>query len=320
MPSANVPGYATYNAPFQAGPGYGTSGYTAPSGAPDSFQNFYDWMNENMGGFSGDFSDWDSGAFDTAMGSAIGGATYDKYGNPTGGTGMYGAAGNIGTAAGSIGTAAGNIGGIAGQFEDIAAGTDPRFADYQNAMMAQFEADAGRQRQSQADYMGRSGVTGSAALNQITGTENELGLQNQQLASELGLQQLSRQDEALATAGGLYGTQAGAYGTQAGAYGTQASVYGGIGSLNATQAGVQQAGINQNNQWAQQNVENQFGMANIQAMFPAFDIAWEGTQTGDDGDGDPPGGGNNNPYPTFSGDGMFPDIMNTDFNPMNWGW
>ena len=130
---------------------------------------------------------------------------------------------------------------VTGMYMDMANGTDP---------IAQAQAD--QQRKMNAEYMGRSGVTGSAAMNQMNRTEADLMLQQEQTRRN-----------ALAGAMGGYGQ--------------------GFGIAQGS-AGVNQAGAGMNNQWMQQGVDNNFGMADMMSMFPAFDIAWQST-------GDNSGGG-----------------------------
>jgi hypothetical protein len=193
------------------------------SDPPASFAEFEKWIDDQIaqGNFTGDFENWDGTQFNDRN-DATYNATY----------------------------------GVGDQFNDIANGTDPAFEAYRQTQMEQFGADADRTRQANSQYLGRSGVTGSAALNQITGTENELSLANRGLTSELGMTQMQRQFDALS------GAQ---------------SAYGQAGAQNAGAAGVNQAGTNQNNAWEQQGVDNAYGMADIMAMFPAFDIAWATT-------------------------------------------
>ena len=127
--------------------------------------------------------------------------------------------------------------GIAEQFREMASGRD-QLADI----------EAARQRQINAEYMGRSGVTGSAALNQMNRTEGELAARQQQWRKD-------------------------ALGGALGAFGQAFGIGQGTAQTN-------QAGVEQNNQWEQQGVENNFGIADIMSMFPAFDIQWETTGGG----------------------------------------
>lgn len=104
-----------------------------------------------------------------------------------------------------------NIGGIAGEFATIGrGGGDPRFDAFKTAQLGQLETDQQRQEALTSNFFSRRGLGGSsAALNALNNVGTQYGQQRQNMNASLGLQQLGRQDQALTTAAGLYGTQFG---------------------------------------------------------------------------------------------------------------
>ena len=273
---------------------------SSDSSTEDDAFDFDKWVQDQMADFPGEYDDFMSKLdnynekfFET--GDTIAGIAGDIYGvgDQIGevGDAASGAAGNIGTAADQIGQSgydvrgaatdtrgiANTVGGLAQEYRDIAGGEDPRFAAYQEAQFGLQERGADRRRAQTGNYFARRGLgTSSAGLEEQNAIERDLALEQQGLSGSLGLQQLTRQDQARgqalsaygvqgglvgqagsldAAAGGLFANQASAYGTQVGAYGTTAGIYGaqaGVygqsvdaygSSLNAYSAGLTNAQI-----------------------------------------------------------------------------
>ena len=83
-------------------------------------------------------------------------------------------------------------------------GADPRFAAFQNSQFNVLRSAAGKRQAMTQEQFGRRGFGGSGAeLGALAAIEKETGMQEQNIASQLGLQQLGRQDNALLTAGNL---------------------------------------------------------------------------------------------------------------------
>ena len=79
--------------------------------------------------------------------------------------------------------------------------SDPAFAAYQTSQNAQLNANQNAETQQQAEFFNRRGMSdSSAALNQQNKTAASYDLQRSSLASSLGLADLSRKDDAMASA------------------------------------------------------------------------------------------------------------------------
>lgn len=103
----------------------------------------------------------------------------------------------------------GQLGDVRSQFQGISQAEDPRFSAFKSAQQEEldFQKDA-QIRQIQEDFA-RRGLSGSSAeLNAIQNINNQFGRQGRALSSELGLQQLGRQDDALRTLSQLTGQEA----------------------------------------------------------------------------------------------------------------
>lgn len=83
-------------------------------------------------------------------------------------------------------------------------GADPAFNNYKQAQMGMMDYNQGQAMNRQNADMARSGVTGSATLNQNQFTQNQYDVQRQQLAGNVGMQQMQRGDTAFMNAAGLY--------------------------------------------------------------------------------------------------------------------
>ena len=118
---------------------------------------------------------------------------------------------------GQLGGLGGQLGGIAGQFGDIAAGNDPRFGAFRTAQLDLLESQRSQQTGALQNQFARTGLgDSSAASNQVNALNQQFNLQGRGLSSQIGLQQLGRQDQALGAQAGLVGQQAGIVGQQAG--------------------------------------------------------------------------------------------------------
>ena len=118
---------------------------------------------------------------------------------------------------GDLGGLGGQLGGIAGQFGDIAAGNDPRFGAFRTAQLDLLESQRSQQTGALQNQFARTGLgDSSAATNQVNALNQQFNLQGRGLSSQIGLQQLGRQDQALGAQAGLVGQQAGIVGQQAG--------------------------------------------------------------------------------------------------------
>lgn len=79
--------------------------------------------------------------------------------------------------------------------------SDPAFAEFQNAQNAQLSANQRADTAQQAEFFNRRGMGDSSnALNQMNKTAASYNLQRGTLASQIGLQALSRRDDAFASA------------------------------------------------------------------------------------------------------------------------
>ena len=104
----------------------------------------------------------------------------------------------------------GDLGGIAGQFGAIAGGNDPRFDAFRTAQLGLLESQRSQQTGALQNQFARTGLgDSSAATNQVNALNQQFNLQGQGLSSQIGLQQLGRQDAALGSQAGIIGQQAG---------------------------------------------------------------------------------------------------------------
>ena len=174
--------------------------------------------------------------------------------------------------------------GLASQSQAIASGNDPRFAEFRDAQLAQSEQQRSDQTAEQDAQAQRGGFAGgSAAANQQARLDRQFNLDQSSLSSQIGLQQLGRQDAARAQAGGLFGQAAGVQGLQG-----QLNL--GAGGLGATQANAfglgGQLGIGQGQLFGQQgqlsglqgNLANQTGALNAQFTQQGLDAQTAGLQ------------------------------------------
>jgi len=147
--------------------------------------------------------------FDSMMGPLSG--AIDAQGNLI--QQNIGALGGLNTQLGGLGS---QLGGIGQQYAAIAAGDDPRFAAFQEAQLAQLGAQREGAANQQNTTLGRQGIGGSVALNEQNALAENYDLREQSLTSGLGLQQMARQDQALAGQAGIIGQQGGLLGAQTG--------------------------------------------------------------------------------------------------------
>ena len=87
-------------------------------------------------------------------------------------------------------------GGIADTMLGISRGTDPAFEARRAALMGQIDRDAALGESSANAFLARSGITGTAALNEINNLNRDTSLRRADVTSSLGLEQLGRQDTA----------------------------------------------------------------------------------------------------------------------------
>jgi hypothetical protein len=101
------------------------------------------------------------------------------------------------------------VGGVSDRLSNIGfGGRDPRFDAFQQAQFNIFESGAAQQRQNMASEMERRGLgNSSVAMNQMGNIDARLAQQKNLLGSQLGMQQLARQDQALNQSLGGYGLQ-----------------------------------------------------------------------------------------------------------------
>ena len=96
------------------------------------------------------------------------------------------------------------------EYRGIADKVDPRFATFEQARRANLEAEELKQRGQISNFFSRRGLGGTgAALTAENNTVDAFGRQRDELNAGLGLQQLSRQDQALQSIAALTGQTAG---------------------------------------------------------------------------------------------------------------
>lgn len=101
------------------------------------------------------------------------------------------------------------IGGLIAAQQGRAQGIDPRFDEFRQNQLAQLNANEQRQQAGQSEFFNRRGLGGSsAALNAQNRVSGGFNKQRATLTSQLGLQQLGRQDDALIQQQSLFGQQA----------------------------------------------------------------------------------------------------------------
>ena len=118
--------------------------------------------------------------------------------------------GAYGELSGQLKDVAGNMGGVADEFGNIAAGNDPAFQRARDARLALLKANTTAQVGEVGDFYGGRGLGGSSAdLNARIRVMQGAGVQEQNVAADLDLQQLNRQFSALQGREGALGGQAG---------------------------------------------------------------------------------------------------------------
>ena len=107
----------------------------------------------------------------------------------------------------------GDLAGLQKTQFDIASGKDggdPRFEAFKQSQLQQLASDQQGQQARQGEFFSRRGLGGSsAALNQQNKLSSSFGQQSQNLASQIGMQQLGRQDQALLNQQNIVGQRAG---------------------------------------------------------------------------------------------------------------
>ena len=118
-----------------------------------------------------------------------------------------------------IGGLLSNLGGVGAQQQAIGLGqaTDPRFEQFRTSQIGALSRTQQEQQARQSEFFNRRGIGGSsAALNQQNRLSTQFGEQQQALTSQIGLQEIANQQQALQTALGIGTQQAGLVGQQFG--------------------------------------------------------------------------------------------------------
>jgi len=158
----------------------------------------WDTLSGNNGAPGVPLINMDMGAFNALMpqvqanllGAQFGGA--DASGINAQLAGLYGSTGQ-------------NLNSIAGQFLGVGTGAnDPRFAAYEASQRNLLNSQRGNAVGGASAMLGRQGVTGTAALNDLNRINAQYDAQEQALSGGLGMQQMGRQDTALGNAANIY--------------------------------------------------------------------------------------------------------------------
>lgn len=196
--------------------------------------------------------------------------------NQLGGLGgqLGGLGGQVGGLRGQVGS---QLGGIGNQFLDISQGNDPRFAAFAEGRRGLLN----QQRQGALNVArtqnARTGVKGTAALNDLSRANSAFDFREADLVGEIGLQQLQRQDTARGNAANVFGQRAGIlsglFGQEAGLVGQQAGLIGQQTGLAGQQFQGHLAASGANNAALEQNLNaSQTGLQNLLAG-PALQTA-----------------------------------------------
>lgn len=105
----------------------------------------------------------------------------------------------------AINMAQGQLGGISGALGGISTGADPRFAEFEAGQFGLLQEQQDQAVLAERNQLARSGVTGSAALNQVAGVNRGFDVRRGALRGDIGLQQLGRQDQARLQQAGIIG-------------------------------------------------------------------------------------------------------------------
>ena len=171
--------------------------------------------------------------------------------------------GQFGNLAGQAGT---QFGDIAGELRGISRGDDPAFARFREAQLGLLEGQRGRGVSALNTELARTGVRGTAAINERGRLATQFDEQARAFTSGLGLQQLGRQDQARLGAAGVLGQ----------GFGLQSQFLGQ--GFGAQQAGLQGQGQALSNQAGLESValQNQFGIPTLQVAQTAANRAGGG--------------------------------------------
>ena len=171
--------------------------------------------------------------------------------------------GQFGNLAGQAGT---QFGGIASELQGISQGDDPAFARFREAQLGLLEGQRGRGVSALNTELARTGVRGTAAINERGRFQTGFNEQARAFTSGLGLQQLGRQDQARLNAANVAGQ----------GFGLQSQFLGQ--GFGAQQAGLQGQGQALSNQAGLESValQNQFGIPTLQVAQTAANRAGGG--------------------------------------------
>ena len=182
------------------------------------------------------------GSLDTLR-SQLGGLS-DQYG------GLSGQLGAQSTQLGALGQqTGGQLGGIADTQLGISQGRDPRFAEFEAGQQRILEGQRQTGIRGLNTELARTGVRGTAAINERNRLNAGFDTRQQDLSGQIGMQQLQRQDAARSGAANLFGQRggflSGILGQQSGLTGAQAGILGQQAGLVGQQTGMvgQQAGL-----------------------------------------------------------------------------
>ena len=164
--------------------------------------------------------------------------------------GLSGQLGAQSTQFGALGQqTGGQLGGIANTQLGISQGMDPRFAEFEAGQQRILEGQRQTGIRGLNTELARTGVRGTAAINERNRLNAGFDTRQQGLSGQIGMQQLQRQDAARSGAANLFGQRggflSGILGQQSGITGAQAGLVGQQSSLTGAQAGIlgQQAGL-----------------------------------------------------------------------------
>lgn len=178
---------------------------------------------------------------------------------------LGGLGGQVGGLRGQVG---GQLGGIGNQLLGISQGNDPRFAAFAEGRRGLLN----QQRQGALNVArtqnARTGVKGTAALNDQFRANTAFDFREADLVGEIGLQQLQRQDTARGNAANVFGQRAGIlsglFGQEAGLVGQQAGLAGQQFQGDLAASSANNAALEQNLNASQTGLQNLLAAPTLQ--------------------------------------------------------
>lgn len=192
--------------------------------------------------------------------------------------GIGGQFGDLGAQSGALGSqfggqfsnlagqAGSQFGGIASELRGISQGNDPRFAQFREAQLGLLEGQRGRGESALNTELARTGVRGTAAINERGRFNTQFDERALAFSSGLGLSQLERQDQARLNAANVAGQGFGLQGQFLGqGFGAQQAGLQGQGQALGAQAGLESTAL-----------QNEFGIPTLQVAQTAANRAGGG--------------------------------------------